>query len=226
MGDYATRLRSGEESPAGRRQAISAYVTNVLNYNKYTYMDVYFDGFLALLGAQVIGAWTALDTLTSDLWAAAVNVEPGVLYNMQKKKILVKHLLESGRFDWTNKLGDLLRNRIRFDSFSVTKQVYKRTFKSSPAIFKPLESDELAVACLVRNNLVHNAGKATDKFVELAGKKGLAPWNTVKMGQKLPLDGLNAAAIAESIVTCANELIRAVDDWLPSPAPKSPAPTR
>lgn len=207
-----------------KKEMVRIFVDDALNYHKYESIQYWqWEGHYALLASQIIGAWTALDALTSDLWVALVNERPGVLYNMQKKKIQVKHLLEARKHGVASDLGNLLRQRIRFENFTVTKKIFRSTFRDAKAIYTPLESPVISLCCRVRNSLVHNAGTANQTFVEAAKKLKIHPWNTVARNKTLPLDGSNVATLCSAIVSCGNEILLAADRWLRPPAPTPPA---
>ncbi len=114
-----------------------------------------------------------------------------------------------GTGEWANCL-ECLSN---LDSHNSKVDAYKLLFKTD-RITALITSTDVKVACLVRSQLIHDSGIATEKFVKKAKALGVAPWNAVAQGDRLPLDGVNVATLSEAVVHRANDLILALDEWL------------
>jgi hypothetical protein len=200
----------------GRRDVIETFARDLILYNSNTLVNSPLNkpGFFALLEAQVIGVWTAFDVLTSELCVAAVNADPRSLYNFGDQKIELKSLLKASvAGDWSGRMGELLKEFVRLDSYKGKVDAYKQLFQTE-RIRKAIESPAIRLACLLRSQLVHNSGLADSSFVAQAKKINMEPWNSVQEGQRLPLDGVNVAEVSESLIHSANELIMAVDERL------------
>ena len=70
-----------------KKEMVRTFVDDALNYHKYESIQYWqWEGHYALLASQIIGAWTALDALTSDLWVALVNERPPVCFTTCKRR--------------------------------------------------------------------------------------------------------------------------------------------
>jgi hypothetical protein len=174
-------------------------------------------GFFAILEAQVLGAWSAFDTLTTELCVAVINAKPELLDKIGDRQTTLRDMLRAGgNHDWSGRLGELVKLFIRFDSFKATRDAYKQIFDDK-AISAILNSPSALVACLVRTQIVHDGGIVTGSFKMQATELKAFPWRDATIGQFLPLDGKNVGSLTKDVVHCANSLIRAVDGWLHLP---------
>jgi hypothetical protein len=196
-------------------------------YNKYNLVNspLTRGGFYAILEAQITGVWTAFQVLTTDVCIAAVNAQPKIMLGLGDREIKLKTLLKDGSpHDWTGRMGELLRIFVRFDSFQNTVDAYEQLFRGVPAISSAINSPAARTACLVRTQLAHDGGIVTDNFVKQAEDKQMDPWRKATVGERLPLDGRNVSALSEGVIHCANDLIRAVDEWMSLPAKRAAKP--
>lgn len=169
-------------------------------------------GYHALLAFQIIGAWTALETLITDVWVAAVNAHPELAARCSKDKSFTIQRLQQHDFNWTGRVGELLKDKMKLDDWDKAKQTYEQTF-DAPRLDAALASITLEAARLIRNSIVHNAGNANSDF---AGKRKNfhRPWRDVREGEQLPLDGRRVARLTSIIVLTGNRLLRKVDGKL------------
>ena len=181
-----------------KERAITKCIEFVLIYNQFNEnVSALRPGFLALLGAQIIRTWTAFDSLTTDLWVTAVNLRPNATCPVVTKAIPTVKLQKYG-YNLRGHMGDLLKDEYHFDSFKNTRAAYTETFRSMNNVQAILSSRELAVACLVRNNLVHNAGIVSESFVNQVSE--FARWRSARIDTLVPLDGRNVADTTSEIV--------------------------
>lgn len=165
----------------------------------------------------------AFDTLTTDLCIAAVNSRPKALLNFGeerqvKLKLVVEGFLGSS---WEGRIGDVVREFVKFDSYKNTREGYDQLFRGTK-IVDAIKCEAAMVASLVRNQITHDGGIVTANFIAEAKKLKAEPWQSAAAGALLPLDGKNVSALSEGVVQCANGLIRAVDDWLKPRAKQAP----
>ena len=195
-------------------QTFSAYLASY-NNRALANSPVIRPGFVALMESIVIGAWTAFDALTTDLFVAAVNVRPELLRPFDKRQITIGDLLDGGNdLNWNGRFGELLRLFVRLDSYREKKEAYERAFKYD-RIKDAINSSKADAANLVRNLLIHDSGIVTDDFVRQIGDlQELSVWKVAKVGGRLNLHGHSVAGLTEDLVECANELILALDEWL------------
>jgi hypothetical protein len=185
-------------------------------------------GIFALLESQIIGVWTAFNTLTTDLLVAAVNTRPNCLYSMGQQQIELKTLLDAGD-DWSSNIGNLSRIFFRLDSYAGkggTVEAYNRLFRDAK-IDEALGRPITATACLVRNLCIHDNTVATADFISQAKKLKAEPWQSAREGELLTLNGKDVAELLEGVIHSANDLVRALDLWIGWPAEssaKSPDP--
>ena len=181
-------------------------------------------GFLAMLGAQVIGAWTAFDALTTDVWIAIVNERPNIALNAPglKDKSFNLSRLQQHDFNWHGRIGDLLKDKVDLTSYKGIKTAFKQILPNADRIHEMFDSPRIAATLSVRNNLVHKAGRADNDFID--EMKSTPPWSEVRLGQYLPLDGPNASELAGAVISGGTHLLLSVDAWLRQPATPSATP--
>jgi hypothetical protein len=163
--------------------------------------------------AQIIGVWTAFNTLTTELAVAAITEWPKCLNHYKKQKIDLGDLLEAGDDqEWKGRIGDLARLFIGFDSFAKTVEAYERLFDES--VSDVIKRKPLKMASVVRNQCIHEACIVTKKFLGDAKLAGIEPWQSATVGELLPINGRAIAELCEEVIQGANDLILALDSWL------------
>ncbi len=106
------------------------------------------------------------------------------------------------------------------DSFSRTQDAYDITFSDDPEIPKILKGSELKEVCLIRTQLVHDAGIATAAFQKQTKK--FTFWKDVPQGKVLPLDGQKVRQMIDAIIIAGNQLLLAIDGWIAAHSRQSP----
>lgn len=193
-----------------KRDMLHTLTRDTLFHNKYSNVNAGLvrPGFVALLGAQIIGAWTAFDSLTNDLWIAAVNLRPKTLVDRITKTVSAK-LLQKHDYNWKGKMGELLKED--FSSFEATKAAFSKLFPGT-AIAGVFDNAELKATCALRTCLVHNAGIATESAS--TATRGWPIWKDVQPNSPIPLDGERVAKTTDIVIQAGSDLIRLVDGWL------------
>ena len=198
-----------------KRDMLRLFVNDALRFNKGASIDDpwQWPGYYALLASQVISAWTALETLIEDVWVTAVNAHPELAINCFKGRNFTIEELNKHGFNWSGRVGELLKDRMEFGHLDKEQVVYEKTFPKLKKLHAALASGTLEAAHCVRNSLVHDAGFANQGYERLRSTfHGL--WSGVSQGKLLPLDGKNVATLTSIIVLTGNRLLREVDYWL------------
>lgn len=205
-----------------KNDMVRVFVNDALNYHKYASISSWhWPGYYALLASQIIGAWTALESLIEDTWVAAVNTHPDVAIYEYKERSFRLEELGKRDFNWEGRVGDLLKDKMEFGHLEKEQKAYEKLFPNQRRLHAALASSKLEAAHSVRNSLVHNAGFASKGYDEK--RKGNAkkqikpfhrPWRDVGEGELLPLNGKNVAALTSIIVLTGNRLLREIDGWL------------
>lgn len=192
--------------------------TQVLNHHKYNYIYQHNPaGILALVGSQVIGAWTAFDTLATDTWKTVVNLCPDRAAKAYKDRQFSMTRLQQHKFNWQGRVSELLAKGMNLSSFKEIKKEFKKLIPELEDLHSQLES--LKVVSDIRNILVHSAGVADENFVSRY------EWNGLEAGKPLPLDGPIVRDLTDRVIHAGNHLLKSVDDLLASPvAPASTSP--
>lgn len=178
----------------------------------------------SFLESQIIGVWTAFDTLTTDLLIAAISSQPKCLYNLGRTEIPLSALIDAGvDQDWSGRMGELARLFIRADHFQSKRDAYRQLFKDS-SIDKLLGSPDVKMTQAVRNSCIHDASIATANFIRQAKAWKMEPWQSVQIGELIPINGRDISALSEGVIHCANDLVRALDGWIGLPAGQAPKP--
>ena len=173
-----------------------------------------------LLKSTLVQTWTAVETLTQDLWESVLNEQPKYLAPLSGKgpsdKKVDLHLLARENFDTASKMGTILRTKFNFTVLDDIRKAYSLAFASDrEQIDAALSSESLDMLALVRNLIVHKDGKVDEKFVkESGGFTGLSQLSRSPVGTQIAFDGVVVADVVPPAVKDASNLVKAVDDWL------------
>lgn len=195
--------------------------------------------------SQITSAWTAWETLATDLWEAALNYHPVGLAKLVGRKNRISKLAQSkqpededdgaetkreagprlpdfdritkGTYNAEKVMGTLLKREHKFQTLAGIRAAYSTAFSSDyGAIDAALSSAALERLSLVRNLIIHKAGVVDQTFVD---KAVLVPgWETdCEIGKPLRLDGAIVRELLNPVFALGTDLIKAVDEWV---APK------
>jgi hypothetical protein len=193
-------------------------------------------GFLHLFSAFITGTWTAIETMTGDLWEIAVNCRPQRLASLNGKpnriakgtnaniaislsgargdepKVVPLYLLQMNNFDLREKMGTILRTRFDFARLSGIREAYSCAFsEKSSRIDTALANKSLDAISVLRNALVHKAGCADAEYLRRAPALKLP---VPKLGEPILLDGEIVADLVRPAMKAASNLMTAVADWV------------
>jgi hypothetical protein len=193
---------------------------------------------IALMTSMILGVWTAFEVLAGDLWEAALNAHPQGLAELkgnmngnkhnknrgtapandsyerrtEKIEVSLSHIRDL-EFSTAGKMGTLLRNVVKFDSVRGICESYRSAFwEDDESIEEALDYYELRRLNLVRNLLVHKAGKADKPFLEEAAK--YPDLSACKIGDTLVVDGEMVLRLVEPVIGRSKDLIQAVNQWI------------
>jgi hypothetical protein len=191
-------------------------------------------GFVPLFSAFITGVWTAIESMSGDLWEAALNSHPTILAALRGKariggpnksaypaqrgggpdsKSVPLDMIELHKFDVRTSMGTIFRRQRRFEftRLSGIREAYSCAFsEKSSKIDAALASKSLDALSAVRNVLVHKAGLADAEYVRLSSSFDVPK---TELGSPVLLDGEVVAKLVKGAVTSANSLLIAVDDW-------------
>jgi hypothetical protein len=196
-------------------------------------------GLEGLYWSQVIGAYTAFETLVGDLWEAAINCHPGTLSELSGKRSRIKSSVDhkANAFDYntskndesfksatlqsinrlgydlSTQMGTLLRERVQFTSLRAIREAYSLAFsKHYDAIDKALANQSLDALSVARNVLVHRAGVADEAYRKHSN--GLLNIPRANPGEVIGLDGEIVVGLVDPMLESVSALIKAVDQWI------------
>jgi len=181
-------------------------------------------GIAGTLSAYVVQAWTAFETLVTDLWEVALNTHPDALSQLADAK--TNDIVETGgktvslsilqKYDYDLKavMGTVLRSKFKFDSLDGIREAYLAAFgkKGMEALHEALADDALSAASAIRQVIVHRAGVVDEKYVRRSANLALAP--KLKVGAELVLDGEIVAGLLSTAVPKALDVLLFVDEWI------------
>jgi hypothetical protein len=195
------------------------------------------DAIYATLCAQLTTAWTAFETLTVDLWEAALNSHPATLANLSgsQKRILKLagkrrdepesgtedrdlrlrsvERITKGTFKIEKVMGTLLKDEFRFDKLRGIRQAYAAAFsKRSSQIDAILADKALDRLNLIRNVILHKAGTVDQKFLD--GAAAISWKIETEVGKPVPLDGQVVKDLVTPVFRLAWDLVFEVDEWI------------
>jgi hypothetical protein len=193
-------------------------------------------GWDTMLMSYLTAMWTVFETLASDVWEAAVNSNPDRLAQLKGKANRMKkgrssapsaqeayddtpgkhvklEFLQFYRWDLTNRMGTVHRNRFDFARLDGIREAYASAFaKKFTDIDKALSDDAIDILSTLRNAIVHKGGVVDKEYLQR--RKYLAGLPEAAEGDPIPLDGqIVSHAIGETLFCCAS-LVGAVDEWL------------
>lgn len=198
-----------------KTHAIGAIAVNMLSRAPFGT-----DGFDVILSSMVIGAWSAFESMAGDLWEQALNLNPEDLAQLKRgkndnaqSKSIELDIIKFHKFDLRNKMGTILRCRYEFSRLSSIREAYDAAFKTiAHKIDAALKNDALDALSVVRNVLVHSAGRADEQYLRRA--KGIQSLPKARLNELLPLDGEMVVGLIKPAMIQASNLLGAVDDWL------------
>ena len=179
-------------------------------------------GLDALLSAQVVGAWTAFEVLSGDLWIAAVNAAPAAAVRWAQKDsdkaVPLSKLVKYGdhSFNLGAIMGDVLaaEEKVSFLTLTSTRIAYEKAFDRAPSAFN---DPQLKLLELVRNLIVHNGGKVDQTFKDQLRQCNLerhADCVDVQLGLPYVIDGPLAARFTDAASKGGASLIKFVSNTL------------
>ena len=164
---------------------IGLYRLNVLIASNPALLE---NGLGAVLQAMILGAWTAFETLTGDLFDAA---------------------LANGPKEW--KVPRAIARRRNFQSFKEIKLGYNEVFgDGSQSIFA--RYPRLSMLKVVRNLYAHAGGKVNARFKSQVSHD--AAFSAASLGSLLKLDGTVTKDLFECAARCGADLLHMVDSRL------------
>jgi hypothetical protein len=192
------------------------------------------EGTEAILFSVVIGAWTAFETLASDVWIGAYDALPTAVRGAQDgDQLRIENGMESdpgadvpkarksaAKFGSDGHLSGeefVDENRVQFSSLPEMRQHYSRLFSeklgrsSTDRIDKVLGDTGLDAINAVRNLMVHQSGICDPIYRKKSKNNSLAP--DLELGKPLKLDGISALSLVGVVTKLGPELVKAVDAW-------------
>jgi hypothetical protein len=189
----------------------------------------------ASLMSYITTAWTIIETMSGDLWEAAINAHPGTLAHLNGKANRLKRSHDRSSasskepresktvpldaiamhgFDVRAQMGAILRAaKFEFSRFESIREAYASAFdRDFTQIDQALSNAALDALNAVRNLIVHKDGIVDAEFLKKRSTLTSLPKGQV--GKILFLDGEIIVALIKPAITAANQLLRAVDDWL------------
>lgn len=193
---------------------LSELQSEVVQHNKREIINSphFRPGYEALLASQVIGCWSAFETLATDLWVQLVNIRPKLAVRCLKGKQFPLEALQKHGFNWEFHVGELVKDKAGLGTFDGIKKAFAELLPQVPEITNALNADSLGAVRSVRNCLVHRSGIADSCF--LNETKSVPPWRDVKVREQLPLDGANVAELVNAVIEVGCCLVKSVDQWL------------
>jgi hypothetical protein len=176
--------------------------------------------------------WTIIETMSADLWEAALNTHPASLANlsgtskrlkggqinktqstMKESKSVPLDEISKHEFNVANKMGTILRSRFEFSSLDGIREAYASAFdKESAEIDRALINKSLDALSAIRNVIVHRDAQADQEYIKKA--KFLNSLPTATVGQHLLLEGEIVVRLLKPAIATVNQLLIAVDSWL------------
>lgn len=147
-----------------------------------------------LLKAIVVQSWTALETLSKDLWEL-INASPNASFLRPTER---------------QRRGE----RLWFTSRSGIRRCYAFSFKC-PKIDAAIHQDEIDAIAVLRNVIVHSAGRVDGDFQKEVGDfHQFSAVTSLAKTNLIPVDGKLVRSVIEPAIRAAYNLSARVDDWI------------
>jgi hypothetical protein len=174
-------------------------------------------GLDSFLAAIIVNTWTAFETLSGDLWEAALNCHPEILSDLSRggndERAIPIGLLQKYKFDLSNAMGTILKERnIRFDKLENIRDNYEWAFGKESTVAESLADKSLDSLSSVRNLFVHRAGVVDKRYLNRTKNLPCAP--SAAIGTPILLDGESVLNLTRPVMGRGVELLGFVDDWL------------
>jgi hypothetical protein len=128
------------------------------------------------------------------------------------------HDVTNGTYNLSDKMGELLKDKINFTSLDGIREAYSLAFNPKrikksvvDAVDSALAGASLDALAAVRHVIVHKAGVADEDYVK-AHKKLPEPLRV--KDQQVPLDATFVRELVEPVVERSHQLLTAVDEWI------------
>jgi hypothetical protein len=198
-------------------------------------------GIKTLFSSVVIGAWTAFESLATDLWIESLNQRPTSLgatalkaqrrrnesegedespeqkaqAGKAKPSVVSVDALAKYGFDLKNRIGYFLwrERRFNFNTLADLRRTYRFAFGpiTEPWFDEPPFAD-LATLEAMRHVLTHRGGRVDENFMDRV--RDHPELKNLKQDDHLELDGVIVARYAEAAIMAGGALAVHVDDWL------------
>lgn len=169
-------------------------------------------------GSLVIEAWTLFESLSEDLWEAALNFHPTILGSLNGKAKITFDDLQRNGFSVHNKMGTLLKRKeaVGFRTLRDIRESYRLAFSDQYNDIEAILNDKgLQYAAAVRNLLIHKRGIIDKEFEEqTAGFPDVPKFDRKGPPITFPLTGETCAKLTDSCRTSACWLVNAVHAWI------------
>ena len=209
--------------------------SGVTAFDAHVFGDAFGDyATTTIMAMQIIGIWTAFESLVGDLWEAAVNDHPNLGFialdavispsddeeESEKKHratlpVALRMLNKTPGIDLSRHLGTIIREHGKWD-FSKREQAkdaYRKTFPSLWSDLSPVLKDQnLFWLTKLRNAIIHRGGKADSDFI--TSFKRHPTLCKVADKELIPIDGEIVAALGNSVIRIARILLQKIDNEL------------
>ena len=193
-------------------------------------------GIEAILFAELLGMWTAFETMAGDLWETALNRHPAGLAELKgvknriggrgrskgpaadtfiertESKTVPLNRVQQYQFDLRTKMGTILRDRFNFSRLEGIREAYSVAFfENSTQIDTALSNNALDALSAVRNVIVHRSAIVDLEYRERARNLHIP---NAEAGKPLLLDGETVVRLIRPALKCSTNLLSSVDDWI------------
>jgi hypothetical protein len=188
-------------------------------------------GFIPMFSGYITFTWGAIESMIGDLWEAALNTHPRILASLNGKprknvdypsvkatgdqdKKFDLNLLAKHDFNVRPHMGTIFRSERRFEftRLSSAREAYMRAFsEKSSRVDAAINNPSIDALSLVRNVLLHRAGKADDEYVRQQSRFSVPK---AAKGETIRLDGQNTSDLIKPAISSSKSLMIAVDNWI------------
>jgi hypothetical protein len=220
--ELVARIKTGKSSNDARSTVGVEYINNLLTSGDTGMIQ----SMEHLLSSVVIESWTTFETLTPDLWIAAVNGGPAEFAQRVNNAVpfSAKEQAQAIPKGWQDKQmydprENFAASQIESGKVSLSRlkkiiHWYGVTFENGvQKLFKEIEDGYIFALSAYRNALVHNGGNVDKDFIR--GVQSVDNLRgTFQEGERLRLDGKIVQKLRTAGIVVGQRLIQFVDDLI------------
>ncbi|HEX8773642.1 MAG TPA: hypothetical protein VF735_08515 [Pyrinomonadaceae bacterium] len=179
------------------------------------------DSLRSFLAAATTSAWSAFETLASDMWFIVLNTQPKFAHRavnnagrlkdekgggLLDRRFSVDDIARYG-FDLREHMGDLLKEKFKFSILEGIQNAYLAAFGNFKDIETVFIGKDLCELEATRHLILHRSGVVDKKFIRKIN-------TSLNLGDNVPLNGAIVSRFVNASIEAGVRLITIMDELL------------